>query len=103
MMPHVHRPLRVPAARIATAIRRQDAEPGTELLTHLLRARPTPQALQDFANRAPHRWVHLIAIFARLAGYEMPRQRGLRRSPRLGDAAPRAMSLNLFCALQGGR
>ena len=43
--------------------------PFLDEVAYLMGFRPTPQALQEFADQHPDKWANCIAIFAKLAGY----------------------------------
>ena len=44
-------------------------EPFRDLLTRVLNAEPSQEALQAFADKHPDRWGQLVAIVAKPAGY----------------------------------
>jgi hypothetical protein len=86
----LHKPVKMSPAQIEAQIQRQDAEPFQELLALVLGAQPTDEALKEFADRAPDRWVRVIAMFANLAGFQAGRrsvrQRGRMRTARRPEA-----------------
>lgn len=48
---------------------RLSREPFRDQLADFLANNPTPEAIQQFANRNPDRWAQAVAILARSAGY----------------------------------
>lgn len=45
-------------------------QPFKDLLTEMIGARPTPEAIRRFADKYPDRWAQAISILGGLAGYE---------------------------------
>jgi len=48
-----------------------DREPFVEVLRELLETKPSPEALEQFAEKWPDKWVHTLSTMAKLAGYEV--------------------------------
>ena len=55
--------------RVRELINAQSREPFRELCSDILAAAPTQGAIADLAERNPDRWGQLLAIVARLGGF----------------------------------
>lgn len=63
------RPPQLDGDRIAAELEVLSRAPFQELLVDLLEARPSPEAIKEFAARHPDRWAQATVMLARLAGY----------------------------------
>lgn len=48
-----------------------DKEPFVQVLQELLENKPSPEALQNFAEKWPDKWAHSLSTLAKLAGFEV--------------------------------
>ncbi len=63
------RPPQLDGDRIAAELEVLSRAPFQEFLADLLVARPSPEAIKEFAARHPYRWAQATVMLARLAGY----------------------------------
>ena len=57
------------ASQLTAQLRRYDRTPFLDVLAQMLEHRPTPEALQRFADRDPGRWAAAVTSLARVAGF----------------------------------